>query len=56
MPKVETVKVVNESLESGFMLINKSDFDKDKHKLFGESKKSEPKQEPKAKAKSKQAK
>lgn len=51
MPKLETVKVVNESLESGFMVINKADFDKDKHKVFSESKKSEQKQEPKGKGK-----
>ena len=38
MPKLETVKVVNEDLESGFMVINKADFDKDKHKLFDEAK------------------
>ena len=35
MAKVETVKVQAEHLESGYMVINKADFDESKHKLFG---------------------
>ena len=35
MPKVETVKVVNDNFQSGYMTINKSAFDPEKHELFG---------------------
>lgn len=37
--KVEVIKVVNKDAKNGYMLINKSDFDKGKHKEFKAPKK-----------------
>ncbi|HEX8089374.1 MAG TPA: hypothetical protein VF762_11005 [Blastocatellia bacterium] len=46
MSEIETVKVENPAEPGGYMIINKSDLDENKHVLFGEQPK-EPKQ-PKA--------
>jgi hypothetical protein len=47
MAKLNTVKVKADHLESGYMLVNESDFDKSKHELYGKpEKKAEPKKEP----------
>lgn len=34
---METVKIESESFESGFVIINKEDFDESQHKIFVES-------------------
>lgn len=36
MASIATIKVKNEDIESGFMIINESDFDAGKHELFEE--------------------
>lgn len=35
MSEIETVKVDNPAEAGGYMIINKSDFDPERHKLFG---------------------
>lgn len=33
--RCETIKIISDSSPGGFVVINKSDFDESKHKLFG---------------------
>ncbi len=49
MAHVETVKISDSKSKDGYVIINESDFDSKKHKLFDEASK------PKAKAKAKAA-
>jgi len=50
---IETVKIVNKKSKDGYAIINESDFDPKKDKLYSET--SKPKSAPKAKAKAKAA-
>lgn len=53
MAKLNTVKVKADHLDSGYMTINESDFDKSKHTPYGkaEKKAQEPKEAPKKQSK-----
>lgn len=39
MPVLETIKVVRKDSKKGYKIINKSDFDPNKHKEYSEAKK-----------------
>jgi hypothetical protein len=36
MAALKTVKIASDDFESGYLIINESDFDKEKHKLYVE--------------------
>jgi hypothetical protein len=42
MDELETVKIKNDRQESGYVIINKSDFDPKVHELYGSSLSDEP--------------
>lgn len=57
MALVETVKIINSKSKDGYAIINESEFDSKKHRLFDEAPKAKAKAKakaaPKAKAKAK---